>query len=176
MANDSSWADIWLTVMLGCEGWTIEASDPPMRWDENPIDAQKPINTSFPLLFISNSFDPVTPLASGLKMAKLFSKAGLIEQKSEGHCSIAAVSICTLLKLRAYFRAGVVPAPPTDNEWEKCAANEWPWHPLDQNVYAELNEKLDVDFHTVEAAQQVQRVFSNMNFFGANSLLLKSLK
>lgn len=95
MASLSSWADVWMTVMLGCEGWKIKAVDPPMRWDDHPAHKQKPIKTSHPLLFISNTADPVTPLKAGVKMARKFVDAGLVEQHSEGHCSLAAVSKCT---------------------------------------------------------------------------------
>lgn len=131
--------------MLGCEGWKIEAVDPPMRWDDHPAHKLKPIKTSHPLLFVSNTADPVTPLKAGVKMAKKFVDAGLIEQHSEGHCSLAAVSLCTskcslsfeikfsiglfssvisqlltgfhvVNKIRTYFTTGEVPPPPMENE------------------------------------------------------------
>src|SRR4051794_26213947 len=124
--------------MIGCQGWNIKAVDPPMRWDDHPAHKQKPIKTSHPLLFISNTADPVTPLKAGVKMAKKFVDAGLIEQKSEGHCSLAAVSRCTISKIKAYFGTSKVPPPPTEDgkewingKWEKCEADEWPFHPYD---------------------------------------------
>lgn len=163
LANISSWADVWLSVMLECEGWSIKAVDPPMRWDDHPAHTRKLINTSFPLLFVSNTLDPVTPLAAGLKMAKKFNGAGLIEQQSEGHCSISCVSLCTITKLRAYFTEGIVPPPPTDDEWVKCAADEWPWHPYDGTA---LSSASDVKLEAIQALKQVQEVFYDMDQFG----------
>jgi hypothetical protein len=46
LANKSSFADIWMTLMIGCDGWPIKAIDPPMRWDDQPTHKAKPINTS----------------------------------------------------------------------------------------------------------------------------------
>jgi len=131
--------------MLGCDGWGIEAVDPPMRWDDHPVHKSKPIKTAFPVLFISNTADPVTPLAAGVKMAKKFVDAGLIEQHSEGHCSLTAVSKCTTHKIRDYFLHGKVPPHPVegkdlkDGKWEKCDADEWPFHPYTGDKYIAAN-------------------------------------
>jgi hypothetical protein len=136
MAEVSSFADVWMTLMIGCDSWSIPATDPPMRWDDHPAHKPKPIKTSFPLLFLSNSQDPVTPLKAGVKMARKFVDAGLVEQHGAGHCSLAAASLCTLMKIRAYLHEGKVPAPPEwgpkgreieDGKWEKCARDDWPW-------------------------------------------------
>ncbi|KAF7862938.1 uncharacterized protein EAF02_010487 [Botrytis sinoallii] len=84
-----------------------------------------------------NSADPVTPLFAGVKMATKFVDAGFFEQESKEHCTIAVKSRCTIEKVRAYFREGKVPDAPRlkgngsdllDGEWEKCPADEWPWH------------------------------------------------
>lgn len=175
MANISSFADVWLTVMLGCEGWGIEAVDPPMRWDDHPAHKQKPIKTSFPVLFISNTYDPVTPLKAGVKMAKKFVDAGLIEQKSMGHCSLAAVSLCTISKIKAYFTEGKVPPPPEaggkgreleDGKWDRCEANEWPFHPYDPSQgFAAIS--VDVkDIEAMNALKEMQDIFAEMKHWG----------
>jgi hypothetical protein len=125
-----------MTLMIGCDSWSIPATDPPMRWDDHPAHKPKPIKTSFPLLFLSNSQDPVTPLKAGVKMARKFVDAGLVEQHGAGHCSLAAASFCTLMKVRAYLMEGKVPAPPEwgpkgreieDGKWDRCARDDWPW-------------------------------------------------
>ena len=175
MANVSSWADVWLTVMLGCEGWGIEAIDPPMRWDDHPAHKQKPINTSFPVLFISNTYDPVTPLYAGVQMAKKFVGAGLLEQKSMGHCSLAAVSRCTIAKVRAYLKEGKVPPPPKeggkgkeleDGEWERCEADEWPFHPYTSEQFIAVNGVEAEDVEMMDAAKEMQEVFAKMKHYG----------
>lgn len=177
MANISSWADVWMTVMLGCEGWKIEAVDPPMRWDDHPAHKQKPIKTSHPLLFISNTADPVTPLKAGIEMSKKFLNAGLIEQQSEGHCSLAAVSKCTINKVRAYFITGEVPPPPVetgkqwrDGKWVKCVADEWPFHPYDGREFlAQRGIEVAADAKRMTAAKEMQDNFGKFLFWGQDA-------
>ena len=172
LANVSSWADVWMNLMLGCEGWRIEAVDPPMRWDDHPAHKPKPIKTSYPLLFVSNTVDPVTPLKDGVKMAKIFVDAGLIEQQSEGHCSLAAVSECTIEKIRAYFINGEVPPPPveiggqlSDGNWVKCEANEWPFHPYNRSEPLEDT----VGARRMTAAKYMQDAFGEVTFWGQHA-------
>ena len=174
MNNLSSWADVWMTVMIGCEGWKIEAVDPPMRWDDHPAHKQKPIKTSHPLLFISNTADPVTPLKAGVKMAKKFVDAGLLEQQSEGHCSLAAVSKCTVRKVRAYFTTGEVPPPPqdgdsgewSDGKWEKCEADEWPFHPYTGEDTSKTRVESAAEAERIMALKEMQQIFTHMKQWG----------
>jgi len=147
--SDYSWfADVWLSVMIGCDGWAINSTDPPMEWDDHPAHFQKPINTSFPLLFLSNTYDPVTPLSAAVKMAQRFSNAGLLEQKAQGHCTISTVSGCTIRRVREYLREGKVPPPPNVYEvqregntnivngyWDTCEADEAPWRPYNKGEW-----------------------------------------
>lgn len=182
MSNVSSWADVWLTVMLGCEGWGIEAIDPPMRWDDHPAKKQKPINTSFPVLFISNTYDPVTPLTAGVHMAKKFVDAGLIEQKSMGHCSLAAVSRCTIAKVKAYFKEGKVSPPPKeggkgkeleDGEWDRCEADEWPFHPhTGERFIARSGVEATEEVEAMDAAKEMQEIFARMKHYGKPRALM----
>jgi hypothetical protein len=168
-----------MTLMIGCDAFGIESKDPPMRWDDNPVDKPKPIKTSFPVLFVSNTADPVTPLHAGLKMAKKFVDAGLIEQKSEGHCSIAAASKCTIGKIRAYFTEGKVPPPPVeggkgreleDGKWDRCEADEWPFHPFQGLQYEVQGEDAMAEIESINALKEVQEEFGKMKFWGSAGL------
>ncbi|KAL3423755.1 hypothetical protein PVAG01_05502 [Phlyctema vagabunda] len=151
-AHTSSFADTWMSLMVGCDGWGIEAVDPPMRWDDHPSRKQKPIKTAFPVLFLSNRHDPVTPLAAGVKMARKFVDAGLVEQESEGHCSISSTSKCTINKVREYLIDGKVPPHPVpgkeghelaDGKWDRCEADEWPWHPYADNEHVSSADDIE---------------------------------
>ncbi|KAJ5619144.1 hypothetical protein N7510_003128 [Penicillium lagena] len=62
-----------------------------------------------PILFIGNSLDPVTSLDNAKKMSQKFPGSGLIQQKSEGHLSLAAPSLCTAKAVRGYFQTGILP-------------------------------------------------------------------
>lgn len=123
-----------MSVFLDCNGWAIEAKDPPMRWDDHPARKPAPIHTDFPLLFLSNRRDPVTPLRAARKMARKFAGARLVEQAADGHCTLACISLCTLGHIRAYINDGVLP-PLDDGDNEEnnrqaaatCECDEKPW-------------------------------------------------
>ncbi|KAL2075426.1 hypothetical protein VTL71DRAFT_369 [Oculimacula yallundae] len=182
MANESSWADVWMTIMISCDGYPVKAIDPPMRWDDHPSHKADPIKTAFPLLFISNTADPVTPLAAGVKMARKFVDAGLIEQHSMGHCSIASVSKCTIGLIRAYLREGKVPPHPVkggkgrelvDGEWTKCDADEYPFHPFEgkTTATAELSIEAVMEIESMNAMKEVQNEFTKIKAWGQDKAL-----
>ncbi|KAI9051502.1 hypothetical protein LZ554_004548 [Drepanopeziza brunnea f. sp. 'monogermtubi'] len=190
MAQESSWADVWMTVMISCDAYPVQAIDPPMRWDDHPSHRADPITTAFPLLFISNTADPVTPLAAGVKMARKFVDAGLVEQRSMGHCSIAGVSRCTMGKLRAYLREGVIPPHPVrgargreliDGKWDRCPADEYPWKPFEgsSNTVADqegtehgIEVEVEAEVSGMHAMKEVQEVFRRMRSWGQPGLQL----
>lgn len=68
--------DDWAHLRMSCVGWKARA-----KWRlEGPFTG----NTSHPLLFVSNTLDPVTPLRSARKMASSFPGSVVLEQDSEG--------------------------------------------------------------------------------------------
>ncbi|TGO27764.1 hypothetical protein BPAE_0037g00490 [Botrytis paeoniae] len=175
MEAQSIFADAWMSLMIQCSGYDIQSFDPPMRWDDHPAHRQKPIKTAFPLLYISNSADPVTPLSAGVKMATKFVDAGFFEQESEGHCTIAVKSRCTIEKVRAYFREGKVPDAPRlrgrgsdllDGEWEKCPADEWPWHEYQPSARV-ANEVEAAELERLDAWGGIRDAFAQIDLWGA---------
>lgn len=109
-----------MSLMMQCNGWDLFEKDPLAQPTTDhsakssgvEMDNISQINTSFPILFLSNTLDPVTPLKAAVKMARRFNGAGLLEQKSAGHCTISSASRCTAKVLKAYINEGKVPPPP----------------------------------------------------------------
>ncbi|KAF8160403.1 Alpha/Beta hydrolase protein [Pholiota molesta] len=85
-------------AVAGVRGWRI-----------HPDNFKGPIigNTSFPLLIIGNTGDPVTPLAG----IKGFPGSVVLTQDSLGHTSFTSPSNCTLAYVQQYFQNGTLPAP-----------------------------------------------------------------
>ncbi|RDW59410.1 hypothetical protein BP6252_12497 [Coleophoma cylindrospora] len=129
MTNQSaSFGAVWAHNRLGCVGWNATA-----KWSFNhPIAAVK---TAHPLIFIGNTFDPVTPIRNARKMSSQFPGSIVIEQRAEGHCSLAAPSLCTMRHIRNYFQTGAMPIPDKASSGVSCetdlkplvdaVSNEW---------------------------------------------------
>lgn len=105
-----------------------------MPWDDHPAHKPALIETNFPILVLSNSLDPVTPLGHALDMTRKFANASIVEQDALGHCSLSCVSSCTIAHVRAYFNDGRVPAPPKfkadsgdEGDWPRCECLDKPW-------------------------------------------------
>lgn len=97
--QSSSMGDFWAQTRLSCAGWTARA-----KWR-----AQTPIGsggnaTRHGILFIGNTYDPVTPLMNARRMAERFQGASLLQQDSEGHGSFSEPSTCTAKTIRRYFQ------------------------------------------------------------------------
>ncbi|KAJ7663541.1 Alpha/Beta hydrolase protein [Mycena rosella] len=91
---------------VSCSGWKVYRKD---RF-KGPVCAA---NTSFPLLLLTTSADPVAPTAAALKTLAGFPGSALFTQDSPGHASITAPSLCTAGYFRAYFQNGTLPPPGT---------------------------------------------------------------
>lgn len=100
--------------------------------DENKSDSEsesesmgrrmKKVKTRFPILFVNNVADNVTPLVSAEKNSKRFEGSVVLVQEGYGHTSLAAGSGCTAGKMRRYFQEGEVPGP-----GERTCEGEVPW-------------------------------------------------
>ncbi|GJE90051.1 alpha/beta hydrolase [Phanerochaete sordida] len=104
MSTFTEFADQWL-FRVGCTGWTTQSVE---RFSGAFV-----ANTSYPLLIIGNTADPVTPLAHARTMSRGFNNSVVLHQDSAGHCSLSATSLCTAKAVREYFREGKLPQPGT---------------------------------------------------------------
>ncbi|KAI0201261.1 Alpha/Beta hydrolase protein [Astrocystis sublimbata] len=171
-ASVSWFADVWfgLEPNLGCNGWEVERKNPPMRWHDNPDDEPTLIETNFPVLFLSNKLDPVTPLGDALYMTRKFANASVIEQDGLGHCTLSCVSPCTIAHVRAYLNDGVVPPPPkfkssssNEGEWPQCKCIDGPWRTGDDVADAGLARGAQVGIDHMRAYEGLRAYFSAQN-------------
>ncbi|THH28991.1 hypothetical protein EUX98_g5194 [Antrodiella citrinella] len=86
----------------GCQFWPVT---PPERF-------QGPWNNTLsnPILVLSNTEDPVTPMDSALKVQDLLGEsARLLLQDGPGHVTLALPSFCTASHVQAFFSNGTLP-------------------------------------------------------------------
>ncbi|KAJ7269773.1 TAP-like protein-domain-containing protein [Mycena rebaudengoi] len=154
MVNTSSWGStIFASIRIACSGWPAI----PQNHFRGPVTG----NTSFPMLLIGNTADPVTPLWAAKKMSKGFPGSVVLQQDCAGHASLAAASPCTWNHIRAYFLDGILPEPGTvcsvlGSSFPKIQA-----HGEEQAVFAGVEHKM------LEAFEMVQK----RNWFGSNLIL-----
>ncbi|PIL24469.1 hypothetical protein GSI_14223 [Ganoderma sinense ZZ0214-1] len=101
----------------GCQYWPF---NPPERylgpWNNTPTN---------PILIISNTADPITPLVNGERVHSYFpNSSALLVLDGPGHTSAALQSNCTIDATRKYFADGTLPAPGT-----VCQPNSPPFFP-----------------------------------------------
>ncbi|KAL2265012.1 hypothetical protein VTJ83DRAFT_7522 [Remersonia thermophila] len=170
LSKTSQFADVWFNLMAKCNTWDL--TPPPADPWEAPAplfapDSPGKIETANPVLFLSNTYDPVTPLGAAVKMARRFRGAGLLEQLSQGHCTIAAVSRCTARVIREYLASGTVPevvGPEGNESWQSCAADEVPWRSVASEgaVSAWSAEEREA----AEGWKEMSRVMGKMKHWG----------
>jgi hypothetical protein len=187
-----AFADVWMSLMMRCNGWSVPSAHSPSHpthhldhpghpWaatGAHNTKKESQISTAFPLLFLSTTLDPVTPLSSAVKMARRFKDAGLMEQLSEGHCTISSASRCTARVVREYFVNGKVPPPPTEKDdgddgngnagegrWVKCGADELPWG-LRGDSGEEGSLDAEGDGEVMEGLREMQRVLGEVQRWG----------
>ncbi|KAJ7472158.1 hypothetical protein FB451DRAFT_1036968 [Mycena latifolia] len=85
----------------GCQYWPVRG---PERFT-GPFNA----SLEWPMLVVSNTMDPITPIQSGLRINSLMhDSTRMIIQDGPGHCSLAVPTLCTIKLVRGYF-AGNLP-------------------------------------------------------------------
>ncbi|KAI9905004.1 hypothetical protein N3K66_001533 [Trichothecium roseum] len=73
-------------------------------------------DTAFPILFIGNLADNVTPLQSAWNNSAKFPSSRVLVQNSYGHATLSAALTCTAKHIRAYFQDGALPESGTECE------------------------------------------------------------
>ncbi|KAH7035856.1 Alpha/Beta hydrolase protein [Microdochium trichocladiopsis] len=85
------------------------------------------IETAHPLLILSTSLDPVTPLRSAEVAKTAFRGSEIVEVRGYGHCSLAEPSRCVIRAFRKYLYDGILPKGHTLCEAER------PYFPKDDD-------------------------------------------
>jgi hypothetical protein len=67
------------------------------------------VETKHPLLILSTTYDPVSPLVSARSANKAFVGSKIVEVKGYGHCSVSSPSICLARHVRDYLSDGKLP-------------------------------------------------------------------
>jgi pimeloyl-ACP methyl ester carboxylesterase len=88
---------------------------------------QTTIKTAHPVLILSTTYDPVTPLKSARAANSAFEGSQIVEVKGFGHASIAEPSRCLVRKFREYFYEGKLP-----HEHTTCEV-DLPYFPRDDD-------------------------------------------
>ncbi|CAJ2501000.1 Uu.00g038530.m01.CDS01 [Anthostomella pinea] len=86
---------------FACAQWRIE----PRERYTGTFD----IKTKNPVLFIGNTFDGHTPLASARNLSATFEGSVVLEVNGYGHSSLAVPSACTIRTTSAYWLDGTLP-------------------------------------------------------------------
>ncbi|CDO72134.1 hypothetical protein BN946_scf184962.g77 [Trametes cinnabarina] len=126
-----SLAVVALETDWGCHHWPVS---PPERFS-GPWNH----TLSNPILLVSNTADPITPMANGLLLADRFSGFSRhLVQDSAGHCALALPSLCMIMNVRAFFADGTLP-----DEGAVCPMDSSPFpDPEDTKAYSAEDRKL----------------------------------
>ncbi|KAE9975084.1 hypothetical protein EG327_008548 [Venturia inaequalis] len=98
-----AFGDYWTEVTMFCASWNVR---PAWNFSNPDISAAK---TAHPILWASNTRDPVTPLKNAMTMKGKFGGSGLLVQEADGHCTLSAPSSCVARHIRNYFQDGTLP-------------------------------------------------------------------
>ncbi|KAJ7024701.1 TAP-like protein-domain-containing protein [Mycena alexandri] len=142
----SSFADLLASTRVVCAGWKIHREG---RF-QGPVGAK---NTSFPLLLVGNTIDPVTAHASAVKTSMAFPGSVVLTQDSVGHTSLVAPSQCTFGHFKAYFVNGTLPAPGT-----VCSVEAELFPSGSNNITVKRAAENSEDWKVREAANNIGRV------------------
>ncbi|KAJ7289246.1 Alpha/Beta hydrolase protein [Mycena rebaudengoi] len=111
---------IWFKKMVRCRQWG-RIQPPPERYQGSWKMGEDLKPPKYPILFVSNAHDPVSPISSGRQMVDLFGKenARLLENNAYGHASTSEPSLCIAKAVREYMINGTLPIEGTICEPEE---------------------------------------------------------
>ncbi|KAF2013974.1 hypothetical protein BU24DRAFT_395102 [Aaosphaeria arxii CBS 175.79] len=104
--------------------------------------------TSNPILFVGNTYDPVTPLTHAKSMSKRFAGSGVLQQDSVGHCTLAAPSKCTWKVTQKYILDATLPA-----EGTVCEPDEVPFEKPLGSILGSADTKILKKRHHIQAGK-----------------------
>ncbi|KAJ6534177.1 TAP-like protein-domain-containing protein [Mycena capillaripes] len=139
-AKLSSFWDMFGNWRVRCSGWKVHR-------DGRFLGPMGASNTSFPLLVIGNTADPVTPLSMARKTSGYFPGSVLLTLDAPGHTSIAAVSTCISNHMRQYFQDGILP-----DAGIVCSTDEEPFPSTSGNI----TKRSVQDLELLEALRQIR--------------------
>ncbi|KAI1737915.1 TAP-like protein-domain-containing protein [Xylaria scruposa] len=87
--------------MLGCLGWSIKAAET----YTGPFGG----DTQTPILFVGNTYDPVSPVTNALTAAPKYKNAQVVTVDALGHTSRVTGNTCQKAKVNAYFQTTQMP-------------------------------------------------------------------
>ncbi|KAI4864053.1 TAP-like protein-domain-containing protein [Hypoxylon rubiginosum] len=99
------WDWAWGYYVTPCAQWKFSARE--------RYEGDFRVKTRSPLLFVGNTFDPVTPLVSARNMSEGFEGSVLLTHNGHGHLALSQPSNCTDMAIQRYFLEGILPAPGT---------------------------------------------------------------
>ncbi|CZR62825.1 uncharacterized protein PAC_12722 [Phialocephala subalpina] len=119
LLNQSFYGGNTIASVVGTPCGGLRIKSPQSQMFNGSVSANK---TSSPILFISNTLDPVTPLHSAKMSSQFGGSAVLTVDGPPGHTSRRVRSECTWEHIRGYLADGSLPAPST-----VCDADENPF-------------------------------------------------
>lgn len=126
----SSCGAVYALTRLACAG----RSHIRPKWSlDQPVGA--PNGTGYPILFLANRADNITPLVSARNNSAAFPGSVLLVQEGWGHTSLAAPSRCTAGVVRGYFQEGMLP-----EEGRGCGVDVMPFRDEEDLGFMEQDE------------------------------------
>ena len=123
-----TFGNVLAPIMMPCHAFTAR----PTYEYRGPWGAE---NTSAPILFASQTLDPVTPLRSAEGASALFPGSAILEAQGIGHSTLGYPNLCAAKEIQRYFRTGKV-----NVERTVCAPELKPFGEMQQGLVAEVRK------------------------------------